>query len=110
MRPRPGRHDPGPPRARGPHAPAVWLSLAARAVNAVGALGAGSAAGALAWGRSVYTLFLLAVILSMSSLIPVLKGTVATGDPFWYQLAHPAVILFGILLGGVMERRRSSAV
>jgi hypothetical protein len=96
-------------QVRDPLHPAVALLLCQLAVNAVGALIAGFATGRITWGRSLYTIFLLAVILSMSSLIPLLKGAAAVGDPSWFQLARPAVILFGILFGGLLERRQSSS-
>ena len=87
--------------------PSLALLVAQLVVNAVGALVAGFAAGRMTWGRSLYTLFLLAIIPSMSSLIPVLKGT-AAGEPQWYLLSRPAVILLGILIGGIVERRRGA--
>jgi hypothetical protein len=87
--------------------PSLALLIAQLAVNAVGALVAGFAAGRMTWGRSLYTLFLLAIIPSMSSLIPVLKGT-AGAEPEWYLLSRPAVILLGILIGGIVERRRAA--
>jgi hypothetical protein len=88
--------------------PSTALVVAQLAVNAVGALLAGFATGRITWGRSLYTIVLLAIILSMSSLIPVLKGTAAAGEPQWYLLSRPAVILLGILVGGIFERRRAA--
>lgn len=87
--------------------PSTALLVAELAVNAVGALLAGFATGRMTWGRSLYTLLLLAIIPSMSSLIPVLKGTAAAGEPQWYLLTRPAVILLCILIGGMYERRRA---
>ncbi len=83
------------------------LLVAQLAVNAIAALAAGFAAGRMTWGRSLYTLVLLAIIPSMSSLIPVLKGTAGVAEPQWYLLSRPAVILLGILIGGILERRRA---
>jgi hypothetical protein len=97
-------------RVKDPAHPSVALLLTQLVINAASALVAGFATGRITWGRSLYTIFLLAVILSMSSLIPVLKGTVGVGDPSWFQLGRPAVILFGILLGGLLERRQSNSV
>lgn len=87
----------------------LGVLLAQLAVNAAGALLAGFATGRMTWARSLYTLFVLALIVAMSSLIPVLKGS-PSADPQWYLLARPLVILLGVLAGGVMERRRASAV
>ena len=89
--------------------PSTSLLVVQLGVNAVGALVAGFATGRMTWGRSLYTLFLLALIPSMSSLIPVLKGTAEVVEPQWYLFTRPAVILLGILIGGVFERRRASA-
>lgn len=90
------------------HNPSLALLLAQLTVNAIGALVAGFATGRMTWGRSLYTLVLLAIIPSMSSLIPVLKGTAALTEPQWYLLIRPAVILLGILIGGIVERRRTA--
>jgi hypothetical protein len=88
--------------------PSTALLVAQLVVNAAAALLAGFATGRITWGRSLYTLFLLAIILSMSSLIPVLKGTATAGEPQWYLLSRPALILLGILVGGIFERRRAA--
>jgi hypothetical protein len=89
--------------------PSTALLVAQLVVNGVAALAAGFATGRMTWGRSLYTLFLLSLIPSMSSLIPVLKGSAGLFEPQWYLLARPAVILLGILAGGVFERRRAMA-
>jgi hypothetical protein len=89
--------------------PTTGLLASLLAVFAVGALVAGLATGRMTFGRSLYTLLLLAIIASMSSLIPALKGQAGVGEPQWYLLARSAVILLGILIGGVVERRRSNA-
>lgn len=88
--------------------PSMALLVAQLAVNAAAALAAGFATGRMTWGRSLYTLFLLAIIPSMSSLIPVLRGTAEVIEPQWYLLTRPAVILLGILIGGMFERRRAA--
>ena len=89
--------------------PTAGLLVALLAVYAVGALIAGLATGRMTSGRSLYTLFLLAIILSMSSLIPVANGSAGIREPQWHLLARSAVILLGILIGGIVERRRSDA-
>ena len=87
--------------------PSTVLLVAQLAVNGVAALLAGFATGRMTWGRSLYTLFLLSLIPSMSSLIPVLRGSVGLVEPQWYLLARPAVIMLGIVAGGVFERLRT---
>lgn len=89
--------------------PSTTLLAAQLAVNAIGAMAAGFATGRMTAGRSFYTLFLLALILSMSSLGPVLRDSTSTVEPRWYLMTRPVVILLGILLGGALERRRSRA-
>jgi hypothetical protein len=89
--------------------PTTGILVAQLVVNAVAALVAGFAVGRMTWGRSLYTLVLLAIIPSMSSLIPVLKGTAGVVEPQWYLLSRPAAILLGILIGGIFERRRAAS-
>jgi hypothetical protein len=96
-------------RPADPLHPATGLLVALLAVNAVAAVIAGLAAGRMTSGRSLYTVFVLAIIPSMSSIIPVMNGTAPAGEPQWYLVARPVVILFGILIGGVLERRQSDA-
>jgi len=88
--------------------PSTALLVVQLIVNAIAALVAGFAAGRMTWGRSLYTVILLAIIPSMSSLIPVLKGTAGVVEPQWYLFSRPAAILLGILIGGIFERRRAS--
>ena len=86
--------------------PSVTLLGAQLVLNAAGAMAAGFATGRMTVGRSFYTVILLALILSMSSLVPVLRETANAGEPRWYLLARPAVILIGIVIGGALERRK----
>ena len=85
--------------------PSMALLVSQLVLNAGGAMAAGFATARMTVGRSSYTLLLLALILSMSSLVPVLRG-VSAGEPQWYLLTRPAVILTGILIGGALERRK----
>ncbi len=88
--------------------PSMALLVVQLVINGAAALLAGFATGRMTWGRSLYTLLLLALIPSMSSLIPVLKGTAEVVEPLWYLYTRPAVILLGILAGGIYERSRAS--
>ena len=89
--------------------PGTPLLAAQLVLNTVGAMAAGFATGRMTVGRSSYTLVLLALILSMSSLVPVIRESGSSGEPRWYLLARPAVILVGILVGGALERRKQHA-
>ncbi|MEP6730080.1 MAG: hypothetical protein ABJE10_05560 [bacterium] len=95
-------------QVRDPLHPTIGLLVAQLVVNAVGALAAGLATGRMTLGRSLYTVFVLALIPSMSSVIPVLKGS-STGEPQWFLLVRPVVIFLAVLLGGALERRRAHA-
>ena len=86
--------------------PSASLLASQLVLNALGALAAGFATGRMTTGRSLYTLFLLALILSMSALVPVLREPANTAEPRWYLLLRPALILLGVLIGGALERRK----
>ena len=85
--------------------PGSILLVAQLVLNALGAMAAGFATARMTTGRSPYTLFLLAIILSTSSLVPVFRASASAGEPQWFLLARPAVILLGILISGALERR-----
>jgi hypothetical protein len=77
-------------------------------VSAVGALAGGFTTARITTGRSFYTVFLLALLLGVSGLVPVLRGApAAAGQPGWYPLALALLPPAGVLLGGALERRRS---
>jgi hypothetical protein len=82
-------------------------------VSAAGALLGGFTTSRLTAGRSFYTVFLLALLLFVSGIAPVVRGSPpAVGQPSWYPLALALLAPAGVLLGGAVERRRraSSAV
>jgi hypothetical protein len=81
------------------------------AITAAGAFGGGFTTARVTTGRSFYTVFLLALILFMSAMVPVLRGPDPTAPPRpqWFLLAQAAVVLLAVLLGGWLERRRQAA-
>lgn len=82
------------------------------AITAVGAFGGGFTTARITTGRSFYTVFLLALILFMSAMVPVLRGAdpSAPARPRWFLVAQAAVVLLAALLGGWLERRRQAAL
>jgi hypothetical protein len=80
------------------------------AITAGGAFAGGFTAARITVGRSFYTVFLLALVLFTSAMVPVLRG----GDPNaprpqWFLVGQAAVVLAASLLGGWLERRRQVA-
>jgi hypothetical protein len=54
--------------------------------------------------------FVLALILLMSGLVPVIRGTPPqAGQPPWYPLVLSIVTPLAALAGGAIERRRASS-
>ena len=75
----------------------------------LGALGGGASGYAVARitsGRSWYTLMLLALILCVSPVAEARKAASA-GQPYWHLIALAVLAPTGVLLGGVLERRRT---
>lgn len=95
---------------RGPHALTsafpmgyVWGKLAAAAV---GAIAGGFTTSRITVGRSLYTTFVLAMILSIAAAGPALRGHDAfPNDPAWFPLTLGVVELVGVLVGALVERR-----
>jgi hypothetical protein len=80
------------------------------AINAVGALVGGAATARIAAGRSVYTVFLFALVLFMSAIVVVLRGKdPAQAGPQWYTIGQAVTVLVAALAGGLLERRRQAA-
>ena len=80
------------------------------AITAVGAFGGGFTTARITAGRSFYTVFLLALILFMSAMVPVLRGAdPAAPRPRWFLVAQAVIVLVAALLGGWLERRRQAA-
>jgi hypothetical protein len=80
-------------------------------VGALGALAGGFTTARITTGRSFYTVFLLALLLCVSGLVPVLRGTPpGGGQPSWYPLALALLAPAGVLIGGAIERRRGRTI
>lgn len=81
------------------------------AITAAGAFAGGLTTARITAGRSFYTVFLLALILFMSAMVPVLRGPDPTAPtrPQWFLVTQAAVVLVAVLLGGLVERHRQRA-
>jgi hypothetical protein len=96
-------------RVRDPKLITDGLLVGQLVLNAVAAFAAGFATARMTWGRSLYTVILLAVILSVSSLVPLLQHASTTLEPIWYLQWRPALVLLGVLAGAFLERRGSNS-
>ena len=75
-------------------------------ISGLGAMGGGFTTSRITADHSLFTTLVLALILLMSALTPVLRGTPgAPGQPSWYPLSLAVASAIGALLGGVLERR-----
>lgn len=75
-------------------------------ISLLGAMGGGFTTSRITTDRTLFTTLVLALILLMSALTPVLRGTAgAPGQPSWYPLSLAIASVVGALLGGVLERR-----
>ena len=80
------------------------------AINAVGAFAGGIATARISAGRSLYTVFVFALVLFMSAMVVVLRGQEpAQARPQWYTIGQAVVVLVAALAGGYLERRRQAA-
>jgi hypothetical protein len=86
--------------------PPVYLAVTI-AVSALGATAGGYTTAQLTRARSFFTVFLLALLLFVSGIVPVLRGAPPdNGRPSWYPLALALLAPLAALLGGVLGRRR----
>jgi hypothetical protein len=92
-------------QVRGPNVRTPTLLVLQLALNVVAAVAAGFATARMTFGRSFYTVFLLAVVLGVASLVPLLRHAAGVVEPLWYLQARPLLVLLGILAGGAVERR-----
>jgi hypothetical protein len=83
----------------------VWGKLVAAAL---GAFAGGFATSRITSGRSLFTVLVLALILLIAAAGPALRGMSPPGDPHWYPLTQAIVVGIGVLLGGLLERRRDA--
>jgi hypothetical protein len=84
----------------------VWGKLVAAAI---GALAGGFTTSRITVGRSLFTSFVLALILCVAAAGPALRGTDAFPlDPGWFPLTLAAATLLGVLIGALIERRLDS--
>ena len=78
------------------------------ALSVFGAFAGGFTASRVTLGRSFFTVFLLALTLFVSGIVPVLRNTAdRPGEPRWYALSLALLSPLAVLAGGVFERRRS---
>jgi hypothetical protein len=84
-----------------------WTYPTHLAISALGSLAGGLTTARVTAGRSLYTVLLLALMLLMSVAGPLLRGERgAPGQPEWYPIALAIVAPLGVIVGGVLERRR----
>ncbi len=75
-------------------------------ISALGAAAGGVATARITADRSVFSVFLLALILMMSALGPVLRHVPPTaGQPAWYALSLAVVSPLAALASGLLARR-----
>jgi len=80
----------------------VWGKLIAAAT---GALAGGFTTSRITVGRSMYTVFVLALILFVAAAGPALRGNNAfPNDPAWFPLTLAIVELVAVVIGGLVER------
>ncbi len=92
-----------------PKAPSGALLAALLFVHALASVFAGLATGKMTRSHSLYTVLLLALMMAMSSVVPVLRGATNAGEPSWFLLTRCVVVFAGILAGGALQRMERRA-
>ena len=86
----------------------TWTYPTHMLISFFGAMAGGFATARITAGHTLFTTLVLALILLMSALTPVLRhAPSAPGQPGWYALSLVIASPLGVLLGGILERRRS---
>jgi hypothetical protein len=99
-------------RDRDPNAfdPPMWYYATNLALTVAGSLAGGFTTSRITHGRSMFTVFVMALVVLMSGLAPVLRGTHgAAGQPDWYPLSLAFAGPVAVIVGGLLERRRPVA-
>lgn len=89
--------------------PTLGYLMTTLTVSTMGAFAGGFTTSRITAGRSFYTVLLLALLLLVSGAIPAFKNGPAPGQPSWYPLTLALLAPVGVLIGGLIERRRESA-
>jgi hypothetical protein len=78
-------------------------------IVALGAAAGGFTTSRITAGRSLFTVLVLALIMLVSGVVPVLRGTPPQpGQPAWYPLVLALLTPACALIGGLLERRRAA--
>ena len=86
--------------------PPSWYYAANMLLSLLGPAAGGFAVSRITLGRSLFTVFVLSLILFVSGIAPILRGTPAgPGQPPWYPLALALLAPVGVIAGGLAERR-----
>ena len=86
--------------------PPAWYYAANMTLSFFGAAAGGFAVSRITHGRTLFTVMVLALILLVSGIAPILRGTAsAPGQPSWYPLVLALLGPIGVIVGGLGERR-----
>ena len=90
-------------------APPSWYYATNMVITVLGPAAGGFAVSRITRGRSLFTVSVLALILLVSGIAPILRGTpAAQGQPHWYPLALALLGPIGVMAGGIGERRNAA--
>lgn len=80
--------------------------VATLVLSGIGGLAGGYAASRLTADRSFYTVLLLAAVLFTSGAVPAIRQRATSTFPDWYTFGIAVLAPAGVVLGGLLERRR----